>query len=82
MDFDSALLSIDAFGATEFNALNDVMFSGSILPSPVQAESFSFAFTNQVAVGGGCADRCRIRELGARAPRGHPARVQGFKQIG
>lgn len=52
MDFDSALLSIDTFGATEFNALNDVTFSGSILPTPVQAEGFAFAFANQAAVGG------------------------------
>ena len=51
MDFDSAFLSIDAFGATEFNASNDVTFTGSILPDLVQAESFSFAFANQAAVG-------------------------------
>lgn len=52
MAFDSAFLSIDTFGATEFNASNDVVFTGSILPFAVQAESFSFAFANQVAVGG------------------------------
>lgn len=53
MDFDSALLSIDAFGATEFKSTNDVTFTGSILSSPVQGESFAFAFANQTSVGGG-----------------------------
>jgi len=51
MDFDSAVLTIDTFGATEFKALNDVTFTGSILPLPTEAESFAFGFANQTAVG-------------------------------
>lgn len=48
--FDSAQLTIVGFGATEFLATNSVMFSGSILPDEVFAESFSFAFANQAEV--------------------------------
>lgn len=52
ISFGSAHLSIIGFGATEFLATDDIVFSGSILPLPVFAESFSFAFANQTAIGG------------------------------
>lgn len=50
INFDSAALSVNGFGATEFLATNGIVFSGPILPAPVDEESFAFAFTNQVAV--------------------------------
>lgn len=53
ISFDSAQLSFIGFGATEFLATNNVTFSGSILPFPVEAESFSFAFANQQPFGDG-----------------------------
>lgn len=50
--FDSGLLNLTGFGATEFLATNEVVFSGPIVPAGVGEESFSFAFANQTAVGG------------------------------
>lgn len=47
IDFDSGMLNLVGFGATEFLSTNNVVFSGSILPSPVEAESFAFSFANQ-----------------------------------
>ncbi len=51
--FDSGHLNPTTFGATEFLATNVLVFSGSALPSPVENESFAFAFANQVDAGGG-----------------------------
>ena len=53
VNFDSAQLSVTGLGATEFLATNNVMFTGSILPAPVFAESFSFGFANQTALPNG-----------------------------
>ncbi len=53
VEFDSAQLSPTVFGATEFLATNEVVFSGSILPLPVENESFAFAFANLVDIGNG-----------------------------
>lgn len=51
--FDSAHLSALGFGATEFLATDAVQFMGSILPAPVFAESFAFAFANLIPSGPG-----------------------------
>ncbi len=51
INFDSAQLTQTQFGATEFLATNEVIFTGNILPAPVEAESFSFAFANQQPFG-------------------------------
>jgi hypothetical protein len=53
ISFDSAHLTPTLFGATEFLATNEVVFTGDILPAPVEAESFSFAFANQTDFGAG-----------------------------
>ncbi len=54
MDFDGASLYAPfGFGATEFLALHDVTFSGTIVTHPLAEESFSFAFANQAATPGG-----------------------------
>ncbi len=50
--FDSAQINVLGLGATEFLATNEVTFSGSILPLPVQMESFSFGFSNQTQLPG------------------------------
>ncbi|MCP4594836.1 MAG: PEP-CTERM sorting domain-containing protein [bacterium] len=41
------------FGATEFAAMHDVVFSGPIIPTPLTDESFSFSFANQMPTPGG-----------------------------
>jgi hypothetical protein len=51
IEFDSGQLSPTAFGATEFLGLNDIQFSGTILPNPTENESFGFALVNQVPNG-------------------------------
>jgi hypothetical protein len=53
VSFDSAQINVLGLGATEFLATNEVSFSGSILPMPVQMESFSFSFANQAALPAG-----------------------------
>jgi PEP-CTERM motif len=53
IEFDSGQLNPTAFGATEFLATNDVVFSGAIFEFPVENESFSFAFANQTDLGAG-----------------------------
>lgn len=51
IEFDSGQLTPTNFGATEFLATNDVVFSGSILPLPTKQESFSFALANHEPFG-------------------------------
>jgi hypothetical protein len=52
IEFDSGQLNAIGFGATEFIATNEVIFSGAILPAPTIDESFGFSFANQVALDG------------------------------
>ena len=52
IDFDSAQLGYTSFGGTEFMNLNDVTFTGPVLPFPVDMESFAFSFANQELVNG------------------------------